>query len=144
MKAGAAVLAHIGAACRGVALALAPAALDGPWLSAGPLQTGLRTFGSGGIFTVGNAAAEAHPIVAEGISMAIQSAALLCGRLSAHPELRGDTPIAHHVFERIRDDYARDWRANAACTSRRCSRICSCGPASARIATESSNASRSC
>ncbi|MBK7471489.1 MAG: FAD-dependent monooxygenase [Betaproteobacteria bacterium] len=112
MKAGAAVLAHIGASCRGVALALAPAALDGPWLSAGPLQTGLRTFGSGGIFTIGNAAAEAHPIVAEGISMAMQSAALLCGRLLAHPELRGETPVASHVFERIRDDYARDWRAN--------------------------------
>lgn len=112
MKAGAAVLAHIGASCRGVALALAPAALDGPWLSAGPLQTGLRTFGRGGIFTIGNAAAEAHPIVAEGISMAIQSAALLCGRLLAHPALRVETPGTPQEFERIRNDYAKAWRAN--------------------------------
>jgi hypothetical protein len=41
--------------------------LDGVWLSSGPLRTGIRTFGRDGIFAVGNAAAETHPIVAEGI-----------------------------------------------------------------------------
>ena len=81
---------HIGSSCKGVALALASATLDGAWLSAGPLRTGIRTFGSDGIFAIGNAAAEAHPIVAEGISIAIQSAALLCERLVARPELRRD------------------------------------------------------
>ena len=38
-----------------------------------------------GIFKVGNATGEAHPIVGEGISMALQSAALLCTHLVGHP-----------------------------------------------------------
>jgi len=36
-----------------------------------------------GIFRIGNLAGEAHPVVAEGISMALQSAWLLCSRLIA-------------------------------------------------------------
>ncbi|MEO7008295.1 MAG: hypothetical protein ABI156_04010, partial [Caldimonas sp.] len=35
------------------------------------------------LFRIGNAAGEAHPIIGEGISMAIQSAWLLCARLIA-------------------------------------------------------------
>jgi menaquinone-9 beta-reductase len=112
VKAGAAVLAHIASSCRGVALALSPALLDGAWLSSGPLRTGIRTFGRDGIFTVGNATAEAHPIVAEGISMAIQSATLLCGQLLAHPEMRGGSSVRSQVLETIRHDYAMAWRRN--------------------------------
>ena len=93
VRAGEAVLLHIESSCTGVALALAAAKLDGVWLSSGPLRTGVRTFGRDGIFAVGNAAAEAHPIVAEGISIAIQSATLLCEQMTAHPELRCD--LAH-------------------------------------------------
>jgi flavin-dependent dehydrogenase len=119
-KAGAAVLEHIASSCKGVELALSGATLDGAWLSAGPLRTGIRGFGGEGIFAVGNAAAEAHPIVAEGISMAIQSAALLCGMLAAHPELRGDpespdrTPdrAREDVLAIIRRDYEAAWRRN--------------------------------
>ena len=112
MRAGEAVLSHIEKSCRGVAMALAAATPDGAWLSSGPLRTGIRSFGRDGIFAVGNAAAEAHPIVAEGISIAIQSAALLCARLIAHPNLRFDDSVSSRVLDGIRDDYARAWRSN--------------------------------
>jgi flavin-dependent dehydrogenase len=112
VRAGEAVLRHIESSCTGVALALAAAKLDGVWLSSGPLRTGVRTFGHDGIFAVGNAAAEAHPIVAEGISIAIQSATLLCEQLVAHPELRCDLRPSEQALRRIRYDYALAWRRN--------------------------------
>jgi len=112
VRAGEAVLLHIQSSCRGVALALAAATPDGAWLSSGPLRTGIRTFGRDGIFAVGNAAAEAHPIVAEGISIAIQSAALLCAQLIAHPELRSAQAGSAGVLKGVRDGYARAWRDN--------------------------------
>lgn len=112
VRAGEAVLLHVESSCTGVALALASAKLDGVWLSSGPLRTGIRTFGRDGIFAVGNAAAEAHPIVAEGISMAIQSATLLCEQMIAHPELRRHSPAAGPALTHIRHDYALAWRRN--------------------------------
>ena len=112
VKAGAAVLAHIVASCKGVTLALSSATPDGAWLSSGPLRTGIRTFGRDGIFAVGNAAAEAHPIVAEGISMAIQSATLLCGQLIACPDVRSDPSRSSRALEGIRHAYATAWRRN--------------------------------
>ena len=108
LKAGEAVLAHIKATCKGVAEALAPATLDGNWLSAGPLRTGIRGFGHGGLFAVGNAAAEAHPIVAEGISMAIQSAHLLCEQLISC-RTRHPSPA---VLGTIHAAYEAAWRRN--------------------------------
>jgi menaquinone-9 beta-reductase len=110
--AGPAVLAHIEASCKGVVEALSSAALDGVWLSAGPLRTGIRTFGKDGIFAVGNAAAEAHPIVAEGISMAIQSACLLCELLIARKDTHRNTAFSSDVLESIRHEYAATWRTN--------------------------------
>lgn len=77
------VLAHIRTSCLGVREALAHARLAGRWLSAGPIWPGVRCRYADGIFRVGNMAGEAHPIVAEGISMAMQSAWLLCRRLIA-------------------------------------------------------------
>jgi flavin-dependent dehydrogenase len=112
LRAGEAVLMHIRSSCKGVELALASATLDGTWLSAGPLSTGIRTFGLDGIFAVGNAAAEAHPIVAEGISIAIQSAALLCERLIARPELRQHASASARTRARVHHDYAQAWRNN--------------------------------
>ncbi|MEO8741130.1 MAG: FAD-dependent oxidoreductase [Casimicrobiaceae bacterium] len=109
-RAGAAVLAHLNAHCVGVAAALSGATLEGAWLAAGPIRPGIRGFGTDGLFTLGNAAAEAHPIVAEGISMAIQSAALLCERLVA----RGGSTLTRAVLVSIRHDYARAWRRNFA------------------------------
>jgi flavin-dependent dehydrogenase len=110
--AGPAVLAHIEASCRGVKEALSSAKLDGVWLSAGPLRTGVRTFGSDGIFAIGNAAAEAHPIVAEGISMAVLSACLLCDRLIAHQDALCHTAFANDALTAIRHEYAATWRSN--------------------------------
>ena len=112
VRAGEAVLLHIESSCMGVALALSAATLDGVWLSSGPLRTGIRSFGRDGIFAVGNAAAEAHPIVAEGISIAIQSAALLCDQLSAHPELRSAEAASARLLKGVRDEYERAWRDN--------------------------------
>jgi 2-polyprenyl-6-methoxyphenol hydroxylase-like FAD-dependent oxidoreductase len=103
---------HIASSCKGVSLALAGTTSDGAWLSSGPLRTGIRTFGRNGIFTVGNAAAETHPIVAEGISIAIQSAALLCEQLIARPQLIRDGASAVTAYKAARAHYAAAWRAN--------------------------------
>jgi len=110
-QAGAAVLAHIQASCLGVREALSGATLDGACLSAGPIRPGIRPFGHERIFPVGNAAGEAHPIVAEGISMAIQSAWLLGDLLAAHE----DTVLADDSragLATIARDYERSWRRN--------------------------------
>ena len=65
--------------------ALAGARREGTWLGIGPIQPGIRApwHRADGRFMIGNAAAEAHPIIGEGISMAMQSAWLLCARLIA-------------------------------------------------------------
>jgi menaquinone-9 beta-reductase len=112
-RASEAVFAHIQASCLGVREALFGATLDGAWLSAGPIRPGIRPFRHEGIFTVGNAAGEAHPIVAEGISMAIQSAWLLCAHLVAHKDaaLAAD---AREALATIGYDYERSWRKNFA------------------------------
>jgi flavin-dependent dehydrogenase len=62
--------------------ALGEAQIEGPWLAAGPLHPGRRPVCRDGVFAVGNAAGEAHPIVGEGIAMALGSARLLCDSLS--------------------------------------------------------------
>ncbi len=76
-----AVQRHVLASCRGVATVLAGAELDGPWLAAGPIHPGIRACYDQGIFRVGNIAGESHPVIAEGISMALQSGWLLAREL---------------------------------------------------------------
>ena len=76
-KAAQAVLAHIMATTRGVHEALYRARLEGEFLSTGPIHPGIRRRYADGIFFTGNIAGEAHPVIAEGISMAIQSSGLL-------------------------------------------------------------------
>jgi flavin-dependent dehydrogenase len=88
-----AVLAHIMATTRGVHEALAGAVQEGSFLSTGPIHPGMRPLHQDGIFFTGNIAGEAHPIIAEGISMAMQGSALLARLLIAH---RGE-------------DYPRSW-----------------------------------
>ncbi len=107
-KAADAVIAHIRAACRGVDVALAGATRDAGWLSAGPIRPGIRTIRSDGIFAVGNAAGEAHPVVAEGISMALQSSWLLCRQLIAHE----DEVLSGAGSAAIAQAYAAMWRQN--------------------------------
>lgn len=82
-KAAEAVIAHIRATTRGVEQALAQAEPDGNFLSTGPIRPGIRPRQRDGVFFVGNIAGEAHPIIAEGISMAVQSGALLARYLAA-------------------------------------------------------------
>jgi flavin-dependent dehydrogenase len=105
-SAGDAVLQHIEACCRGVREALATAELDGPWLSAGPIRPGIRRRARGGMYFTGNIAGEAHPIIAEGISMAIQSTWLLTRHLiAAGPAAAGGADA-----EKIGQAYAAEWR----------------------------------
>src|SRR5450631_800425 len=80
-RAGAVIEAWLRRECSGTGRALQGAVRAGPWLSAGPVAPGVRLRGDDQVFRIGNAAGEAHPIVGEGISMALQSAALLCGHL---------------------------------------------------------------
>jgi flavin-dependent dehydrogenase len=80
-SAGEAILSHIMESGRGVREALANARRDGPWLAAGPIRPCIRQAYAGDIFAVGNLAGEAHPVIAEGISMAIQSGQLLAMEL---------------------------------------------------------------
>jgi len=106
VSAAEAVQVHLSNSCRGVREALSGASLEGPWVSAGPIRPGIRPRFTGGIFSIGNAAGEAHPIIAEGISMSIQSAWLLCERLL---ERRGEA-LTDSVLEAVGRDYAVAWR----------------------------------
>lgn len=81
--AGESLLAHLMSRSDALARALRAARREGAWLGAGPLRPGARSLYRDGAFAIGNAAGEAHPIVGEGIAMAMRSAALLCGPLSA-------------------------------------------------------------
>ena len=102
------VFEHVVLSCRGVEDALASATLAGPWLSAGPLDPGIRQlYGGGGLFRVGNAAGEAHPVVAEGISMAMQSGWLLASLLTA----TGNDARSGRCLDQIGQHYTTNWSA---------------------------------
>ena len=81
--AGETLLAHLLNSSVALGRALRGAQREGSWLGAGPLRPGARSLYRDGVFAIGNAAGEAHPIVGEGIAMAMRSAALLCEPLSA-------------------------------------------------------------
>lgn len=110
-KAALAALAHVEAHCAGVRDVLTGAELEAPWLSVGPIRPGIRTPSRGdGNFSIGNVAGEAHPILGEGMSMAIQSAWMLCEQLIARgDDLRGDR-FSSTVVAEVGRDYAEDWR----------------------------------
>lgn len=112
-RAGDAIEALLRRECGGVRGALRRASRVGPWLAAGPIRPGVRLRGGQmGAFLIGNAAGEVHPIIGEGISMALQSAWLLCAELAGaadafRPDMRGET---HR--RRIQQRYASLWRAH--------------------------------
>lgn len=81
LRAGEVVEALLQRECGGVRDALRSASRDGAWLAAGPIDPGIRLRTDDGLLRIGNAAGEAHPIIGEGISMALQSAWLLCTQL---------------------------------------------------------------
>jgi menaquinone-9 beta-reductase len=99
-----AVHRHIVNSCRGVRDAIGTAALDGHWLAAGPMSPGIRSGYTDGIFRVGNLAGESHPLIAEGITMAIQSGWLLASALAA---VKPRDAVAR---ERAGAQYAKAWR----------------------------------
>lgn len=116
LKAALAAAEHVQAQCTGARRVLATATLQAPWLSVGPIRPGIRSPWHGdGVFAIGNAAGEAHPILGEGISMAIQSAWLLSERLLAREnDLRGKASTCAHALSEVGGDYAARWRRSFA------------------------------
>jgi 2-polyprenyl-6-methoxyphenol hydroxylase-like FAD-dependent oxidoreductase len=108
--AGAAVEAFLRRSCAGVRAALDHAACDGAWLAVGPLRPGIRVDAVReifrGAFRVGNAAGESHPLIGEGISMALQASALLAATLIRHPA----HAIAGARAADLHRSYAAAWR----------------------------------
>ena len=109
LSAGEAVEAYLKQACHGVAEALGSAQREGAWLATGPIDPGIRLRAGDALFRIGNAAGEAHPIIGEGMSMAMQSAWLLCAQL-----LRPAAPrdgLANAAWQSgVRHRYAVEWR----------------------------------
>jgi menaquinone-9 beta-reductase len=105
LPAGEAVESLMRRGCRGVRESLQGAQRRGPWLSVGPLWPGAHPGAGGAIFRVGNAAGESHPLIGEGISMALQSATLLAHELTRHsPE------ISSRSAPELQRRYARAWQ----------------------------------
>jgi 2-polyprenyl-6-methoxyphenol hydroxylase-like FAD-dependent oxidoreductase len=107
-SAGEAVRGHAMRHCRGLREALDGARLERAWLAAGPIRPGIRPLHRDGLFRAGNAAGEAHPLIAEGITMAIQSGFLLAQNLAAAGGL-SDRALAEAGRE-----YERAWRTQFA------------------------------
>jgi menaquinone-9 beta-reductase len=100
-RAGEALLRHLRDSTRGIEEVLQEAVPAGPVLAAGPIRPGIRSRYRDGIFFTGNLAGEAHPVIAEGISMAVQASALLTRHLLAAGR-QGDLDGAGAA-------YAADW-----------------------------------
>lgn len=107
--AGEAVLAHAMDSSRGLREALGGAWREGPWLAAGPIRPGIRVRAPERFVAIGNAAGEAHPLVAEGIGMAIQSAWLAAQALGEPASAREASALRTAARE-----YQRSWRAHFA------------------------------
>ena len=110
LQAGEAVLKHITKSCLGIRQVFRSAKREGNWLSAGPIRPGIRRRYADGVFYVGNRAGEAHPIVAEGISMAMQSAWILSQVLLTH---QNEILSSKNAAE-AGDAYTKQWNAHFA------------------------------
>ncbi|HEY6484035.1 MAG TPA: FAD-dependent oxidoreductase [Steroidobacteraceae bacterium] len=106
VPAGAAIEAHLRRCCRGVAEALENAQREGPWLAVGPIRPGIDVEAHGAGLRIGNAAGESHPLVGEGISMALQSASLLVH----HLKRRTPRSIDSSCSAEVERQYAVAWR----------------------------------
>jgi len=104
--AGVAIEQYLRTSCRGVREVLDCAQHTGSWLSVGPLRPGIRIGKRHGPFQVGNAAGETHPLIGEGINMALQSAFLLTNRLVRQPVAAVDEGRSREIHR----DYAAAWR----------------------------------
>jgi 2-polyprenyl-6-methoxyphenol hydroxylase-like FAD-dependent oxidoreductase len=106
IKAAEAVFNYIAGSCLEMGRALRNAEREGEWLSVGPLRIGFRGHYRQGVWVIGNAANETHPIIGEGISMAMQSAWLLCERLIDAREM----VLSGRGWEVVGQNYADCWR----------------------------------
>ncbi|MDB5729018.1 MAG: dependent oxidoreductase, partial [Noviherbaspirillum sp.] len=98
---------YIASVCAGMRAAFADAERQGPWLSVGPLRPGIRIAPHGApAFCIGNAAGEAHPIIGEGMNMAIRSAWMLAEKLAPW---RAQCRSAE-LQRALQREYARAWR----------------------------------
>ena len=104
--AGAAIEQYLRDSCPGVRSVLDRAQHGRFWLSVGPLRPGIRIGKTRGPFLVGNAAGEAHPLIGEGINMALQSAFLLTSELLKQPVAAIDASR----FREIHQHYGAAWR----------------------------------
>ncbi len=112
-SAGDAVEAMLKRECQGVADALANARRCGGWLASGPIDPGIRLRDDDSLFRIGNAAGEAHPIIGEGMSMAMQSAWLLCAAL-LRPAVPNCTLADVQWQGQVRKLYHAEWRGHFA------------------------------
>jgi len=107
LSAALAAQAHVALNTTGVRQALTGARQEASWLAVGPIRPGLRSPSQcRGVFAIGNAAGEAHPILGEGISMAIQSAWLLCELLIP----RRAELVSGRGADEVGRRYAARWR----------------------------------
>ncbi|MFS8063595.1 MAG: NAD(P)/FAD-dependent oxidoreductase [Luteimonas sp.] len=107
--------AYLQTCCTGVRAVLGNATLAAPWLSVGPIQPGMRApWRNDGTFAIGNIAGEAHPILGEGVSMAIQSAWLLCDRLIARDDAVRGARVSSTAVAEVGRDYTASWRRSFA------------------------------
>ena len=107
VAAGDAVAAYLRASCGAVEAAVGGAQRQSAWLSVGPIRPGVRVDAGAHVFRVGNAAGETHPLIGEGIAMALQSARLLVRHLTAQAPGSLDATRTREVNRR----YAAAWRA---------------------------------
>lgn len=108
LPAGTAVERFLIQECAAVANALDGTQRLGGWIGSGPLAPGVRVAAGQPLFLVGNAAGEAHPILGEGISMALHGARLLA------EHLRGSTGLDASALRQAQARYARAWRSRLA------------------------------
>ncbi len=104
--AGETALDHIKLYCAGATAVLQGASLASSILAAGPIVPAIRPRYANGLFRVGNIAGEAHPVVAEGISMAMQAGSLLAGLLATH---EGEVRKGRNL-DAVGRIYAQEWR----------------------------------
>ncbi len=93
---------HLRGSCPGMHHALEGARRIGAWLAVGPLQLGTRLGEPLQLFRVGNAAGETHPLIGEGMSMALESAFLLASHLTRHGGVTCDSAPwidVHRAYE---------------------------------------------
>ena len=109
-RAGDAFESMLRAECTGVAAALAGATRTAPGSRPARSARACGSRQSDGLFRVGNAAGEAHPIVGEGISMALQSAFLLAALIGPARRRLLDRRLGGRGASDAQREYAALWR----------------------------------